>query len=54
MDLGPAHAEKLAEAKNTEDLAAAADLARSIKNEAKKDKANEAYKASLKRIREGG
>ena len=43
---------KLTEAKTAEELTAAADLARSIKDEAKKAEANAAYKASLKRIRE--
>jgi len=43
---------KLAEAKDTEELTAAADLARSIKDDDKKKEANTAYRASLKRIRE--
>lgn len=43
---------KLADAKTTEELTAATDLARSIKDEEKKKEANTAYKASLKRIRE--
>ena len=43
---------KLTEAKDAPELTAATDLARSIKDEAKKAEANAAYKASLKRIRE--
>ena len=43
----------LTEAKSAPELTAAADLARSIKDEAKKEEAQKAYKASLKRIREG-
>ena len=43
---------KLAEAKDTAELTAATDLARSIKDDAKKVEANATYKASLKRIRE--
>ena len=43
---------KLAEAKTAQELTDATDLARSIKDEAKKTEANAAYKASLKRIRE--
>jgi len=43
---------KLTEAKDTTELTAATDLARSIKDEKKKVEANTAYKASLKRIRE--
>lgn len=43
---------KLSEAKTIEELTAATDLARSIKDDEKKKEANAAYKASLKRIRE--
>jgi hypothetical protein len=45
---------KLNQATKAEELTAAADLARSIKDEAKKAEAQSAYKTSLKRIREGG
>ena len=43
---------KLTDASTTDELATAADLARSIKEDAKKAAAQTAYKASLKRIRE--
>ena len=43
---------KLTDAKTSTELTDAADLARSIKDEAKKLVAQTAYKASLKRIRE--
>lgn len=44
---------KIAEAKTAPELTEAADLARSIKDEAKKGEAQAAYKTSLRRIREG-
>lgn len=43
---------KLVDAKTAPELTAAAEVARSIKDEAKKAEAQAAYKASLKRIRE--